>query len=130
MASSYAAMDNQLFAVFDRCLAMQADHLAGLQAGGLAKIDQWLEERQAMMARLQQSLADRQAAGLDEELRVLVLEKLRCILNTEKVLFALAEQQRSALSEQLSGIRRGKLALGRYGATGKHHRLQFVSDKG
>lgn len=130
MASSTAELKNQLVDVFDRCLAMQADHLTGLKVDGLTKINQWVEERQTMVVGLQQALTDSHTSGLDPEFRTLLLEKLRCIMSTERVLFTLAKQQRSALAEQLSVIRRGKMTLGRYGSTIKNPPPQFVSDKG
>lgn len=130
MASSAIDGNKQLLAAFDRCLAMQADHLTCLQAGSLTKIALWLEERQAMVACLRQELADAQTSELDDELRALLLERLRCILDTEKVLFTFATQQRSALAEKLTVIRRGKRTLGRYGSTVKNQPPQFVSDQG
>ena len=130
MASSNGEVNNQLVAAFDRCLAMQAEHLACLQDGCMTKIAQWLEERQAMVACLRQALADVQASGLEAGLRALLLEKLRIILDTEKVLFTLAGQQRFALAEKITAIRRGKRTLGRYGSTIKNNSPQFVRDKG
>lgn len=130
MASSNAERKNQLIEAFDRCLTVQAEHLADLQAGCLTKINQWLEERQQMIGGLRQAFADNQTSGFDTEFRALLLEKLRGIMGTEEVLFTLTQQQRSALSEQLSLIRRGKMTLGRYGSTIKNPPPKFVSDQG
>lgn len=123
-------LKNRLVEDIEHCHAVQMEHLAGLKAGGLNKISQWLDERQAMVARLRQSLADVQPAGLDDELRALLLTKISSILDTEKELFDIAEQQRGRLAEQLTAMRRGKRALGSYG-TARHNRPpRFVSDKG
>ncbi len=130
MASSKVEVKSRLIDAIDRCLAVQADHLAGLKSGCLAKINQWLEERQTIVARLRQSLTEAQRAGLDADLRSLLLEKIACILDTEKVIFSLAEEQRAALEGRLSGLRRGKRTLGRYGPTIKSCPPQFVSDNG
>ena len=129
MASSENELKNRLVGDLDHCHAVQMEHLAGMKAGSLNKINQWLEERQLMVARLRQALANVQPTELDDELRALLLEKIGCILDTETVLFTIAEQQRTALAEKLTTMRRGKRALGRYSPG--HNRLpQFVSDKG
>lgn len=116
--------------IFDRCLAMQSEHLAGLQTGLLAKAPQWLEERRAIVSQLAQALTDVTSSEVDEEYRALLLKKLRCILSTEKVLFTLAGQQRKAMFEKITVIRRGKRTLGLYGSTCKKQLPQFVSDNG
>jgi len=130
MASSDLEAKDQLVDTMDRCLAMQSSHLTCLKAGCLTKIGQWLEERQILFAHLRQALTDSLDSGLDTELRALLLERLHCILNTEKALFSLAEQQHSILSEKLIVIRRGKRTLGHYGSTIKNQPPQFVADKG
>jgi len=129
MASSNAEVQNRLVDAFDRCLTMQADHLTCLKAGCLTKISQCLEERQLVIARLRQTLTGIQTSGLDANLRALLLEKLHCILSTEKTLFTLAEQQRSALLAKITVIRRGKRTLGRYGSSIKNQPPQFINDK-
>jgi len=129
MALSKVEAKNQLADAIDRCLAVQADHLAGLKDGCLNKINQWLEERQSIVARLRQSLAEVQAAGLDAEARAVLLEKIGCILDTEKVIFAVAEQQRNALADKMNTVRRGRMTLGRYGASPANRPPRFVSDK-
>ena len=129
MASSDKELKSRLVGDIDHCHAVQMEHLAGLKAGGLNKISQWLEERQVMVARLRQALADLQPTRLDDELRALLLDKISSILDTEKVLFSIAEQQRTALADKLTTMRRGKRALSRYGS-GPNRLPQFVSDKG
>lgn len=129
MASS-TEIKGMIMAAVERCLAMQADHLAGLKTGSLAKIGQWLEERQAMIAGLRQVLSEAQAAAaVDADLRGLLLNQLSCILDREKVLFAIAEEQRNGLQEQLATIRRGKRTLTGYGPGLDKSPPRFVSDK-
>jgi hypothetical protein len=131
MASLNAGVTaNRLVDVFDSCIALQARYLIGLEAGCLTEIGQWLEEQQAMVAGLRQALAGFQSSGIDDELQALLLDKLSLILSTEKVLFTLAEQQRSILSEKITVLRRGKRTLVCYGSVGKNTPPQLVSDKG
>ena len=130
MASLNLVTNDQLVDTFDRCIAMQVTQLACLKAGCLTEINQWLEERQTVIANLRETLAGVQVSALDMELRALLLEKLRNILSTEELLFTLAKQQRSSLSEKLTVIRRGKRTLGRYGSTSKNQPPQFVNNRG
>lgn len=130
MAFSGAELREQIVGVLDRCLAMQAGHVAGLESGGLTEINQWIEERQAMLASLSHAFDDSRIAGMEEGLRAVLAEKLGRILSTEEVLFKLAQQQREFLSAKLSMVRRGKMTLGLYGSTSKNQPPQFVSDKG
>lgn len=131
MASSTLGTGKCLLAdIFDRCFAMQAEHLAGLQAGLLGDVPLWLEERRAIVSQLGQALTDVANSEVDEEYRSSLLKKLACILSAERVLISLAGQQRKAVSEKITAIRRGKRALGLYGLTRKKQSPQFVSDKG
>ena len=120
---------NMVIAAMERCLAMQADHLTGLKKGCLTKINQWLEERQAMVARLRQVLAEAQASEIDADLRALLLDRLAAILDGEKLLFAIAEQQRTDLHEKVSVLRRGKRALNGYSPTISLRPPRFVSNQ-
>lgn len=128
--ASNADVKTPVISAMERCLAMQAEHLAGLKMGCFSQMNQWLEERQAMVARLRQTLAEVQAGEVDADLRTLLLERLGAILKTEKLLFTIAEQQRTGLQEELTTMRRSKRALHGYGPSLKHRRPQFVSDKG
>ncbi|MDD5759665.1 MAG: hypothetical protein PHI06_11365 [Desulfobulbaceae bacterium] len=131
MASSTLETGKYLLGdVFDRCLAMQAEHLAGLQAGLLAKAQQWLEERQVIVSQLGQALTEIKKFEFDDEYRDLLLKKLGRILSAEKVLFSLVSQQREIVSEKITVIRRGKRTLCLYSSTCKGQSPQFVSDKG
>lgn len=121
---------NLILATVEHCLAMQAEHLNGLKAGCLAKINQWQEERQAMVARLQQAMAHIQPAEVDADLRELLLSKIGCVLDREQAIFAIAEQKRDGLRDQLTAIRRGKRALTGYGPGTNRRPPQFVSDQG
>lgn len=127
--ASNTELQELIIATMDRCLAMQADHLAGLRRGCLAKINQWLEERQAMVARLRQTMAEVQTAEVDADLRALLLDRLAAILEGEKVLFTIAEQQRADLHERVSVVRRGKRAMHGYGPAITHQSPRFVSDQ-
>lgn len=124
-----AEVRDMVIAALERCLAMQADHLAGLKKGCLSKINQWLEERQAMVARLRQALAEVQPSQIDADLRALLLDRLAAILDGEQVIFAIAEQQRTDLQEKVSVLRRGKRALNGYGPTIIHRPPRFVSEQ-
>jgi hypothetical protein len=128
--ASTTEVRNLVLAAAERCLAMQAEHLAGLKTGCLSKINQWLEERQAMVARLRQAMAHVHPSEVDEELRELLLDKIGCILDREKVLYSIAEGQRSNVRNQLTVIRRGRRALHGYGTGINNLAPHFVSDKG
>lgn len=129
--ASNTEVKNMVLAVAERCLAMQEEHLAGLKRGCLSKINQWLEERQAMVARLRQVLTQAQASSeVDPDLRGLLLDRISAILDREKILYTIAAQQRTDLNDQISSIRRGKRALSGYGPTLAHRPPQFVSDQG
>ncbi len=129
MPSSEEELKRRLLETIDHCLAMQEEHVGGLQAGNLSEISQWTEERQGMVARLQQALTGVQSTGLDAELRELLIEKLGRILETEKELFAIAEQHRRVLAGKITSLRRGKRALNRYGS-GHNLPPRFISDNG
>lgn len=127
MASSNAEVKNRLVAAIDRCIEIQTDHLAGLKAGCLSKVNQWLEERQTMIVRLEQAFLEVRRNGIDADFQALLLGKLGCILDIENVIFNIAGEQRAALSEKLSYIRRGKRTLARYEG-GRSRSPRFVSD--
>ncbi|MBA3015624.1 MAG: hypothetical protein KKD63_05575 [Proteobacteria bacterium] len=99
----------------DRFLDLQAEHLTSLQTGCLTKIDQWFEDRQLIAGHLRQALAEIPSSGIAQETRNLMLDKLSCILEREKILSDIAKQQHSSLGETLSSLRRGKKALNGYG---------------
>lgn len=124
-----AEIQNSLLAATDGCLLMQADHLANLQSGRLAKVGQWLEERQVMVAKLRQAFTEAQGTGLDADLRQLLAERIKRLLEGESRLFAVAEQQRNAVGDALGALRRGKRALSGYGP-GPNQGPTFVSDRG
>jgi hypothetical protein len=128
--ASNAEITNLVLAAIERCLAMQAEHLAGLKAGCMTKINQWLEERQDMITRLRQVMAHVSPAEVDADVRELLLDRISCILDREKTLYAIAEGQRDGLHDQLTKIRRGQRALHGYGPTMNNHPPHFVSDKG
>lgn len=128
--ASNAEVKTLVLTAVERCLAMQAEHLAALKAGCLSKINQWLEERQAMVARLQQVMAHVQPADVDADLRELLLDRLSCILDREQAIFTIAEQQRNGIKEQLTTMRRGKKALHGYGPAMSNRPPHFVSDQG
>lgn len=128
--ASNTEVSNSVLTAVEHCLSMQAEHMAGLKRGCLTKINQWLEERQAMVARLQQALAAVQPAEVDADFRELLLDRIGCILDREKTLYSIAEQQRGGLSEQISSIRRGRRALHGYGPATSDRAAQFVRDKG
>lgn len=128
--ASNGEVKNLILSTVEGCLAMQAEHLSGLKAGCLAKLNQWQEERQIMVARLRQAMARIQPAEVDADLRELLLAKIGCVLDREQAIFALAEQKRNGLREQLTTIRRGKRALTGYGPGTSRRPPQFVSDKG
>ena len=126
-----AEVTNMVLAVAERCLAMQESHLVGMKSGYLTKINQWLEERQTMVAHLSQVLNQAQAtSAVDPELRNLLLDRIGTIMDREKTLFAIAEQQRAGLKDQISTIRRGKKSLNGYGPAMTHHPPRYVSDNG
>ena len=114
----------------ESCLAMQAEHLTALQRGCLTKINQWLEERQTMVASLRQVMANVKPTEVDTDLRELLLDKIGCILDREKAINMIAEQQRTGLVEQLVGMRRGKRALSGYGAAHQARSPKYFSDNG
>jgi len=127
--SSQESVNTAILSALDRCLAMQADHLALLETGCLTRISQWVEERQAVVGHLRHALAEAQSVGITQELRDMLLQKLGCILNHEKILSRVAKQQRGSLSDKLSFLRRGKKALHGYGQGRGGSPPQFVSNK-
>ena len=128
--ASNTEVQNLALAAVEGCLAMQAEHLAALKKGCLNKINQWLEDRQAMVAHLQQTLARVQPSEVDPDLRALLLDRISRILDREQTIHLIAEQQRDQVQDQLTAIRRGKKALHGYGPSQSTRRPQFVRDKG
>jgi hypothetical protein len=129
--ASNAEVKNLVIAVAERCLTMQAEHLAGMRTGCLSKINQWLEERQTMVSRLRQVLNQAQAsAEVDPDLRDLLLDRIGSILDQEKILFSVTLQQQTNVKDQINTIRRGRRALNGYGPALAHCSPHYVSDKG
>lgn len=106
-----------VMSALEQCLTVQAEHLTAMQAGSLTQIDTWIEDRQFIVCRMRQALAEAQKKGVTPENRDIILKKLECILEREKALSKIAEQQRLALEKNISSLRRGKKALNGYGPT-------------
>lgn len=117
---------DSLLKATEHCLAMQARHLAGLTTGELSQIKGWLAERQELVDRLRQVFAEAQSAGIDPELRPLLLDRIQRLMEGEAQLFVAAQGERNRLGESLAALRRGRRALSGYGPN-RNRPPRFIS---
>lgn len=124
----------QLGLALEAFMELQGQHLHGLQAGRVGKLQVWLEERQQSLERLRQFFAAVHEAGIDDLLRRDLLGKLSRIIDLEETIQGLAAAKKEALAVKLAKLRTGKKALGGYSqkAPGAVGRVgpRFVSSKG
>lgn len=91
-----------------RIRELQRGQLRALEAGDLAELERLSDERREANERLLS--ASRGAAAATEDAKRLAAE----LLEADRELVAAARQRRSELAKELSGVARGRDALGRY----------------
>lgn len=123
----------QLLCDLDAFVSLQREHLRQAAAGRLREIQPWRNQRQQLFGRIRKFLegcAVDQAAAGDRDFFSDVQERIRVVLEKEKLLAAEIEKQRAALKDKMNAIRKGKTILKGYSLKkGTAPKPRFLSSK-
>lgn len=121
----------KLLSVLDEYITMQKDHALGLRGDKLSALPDWLERRQNVSSRLQQCLGQFDPDTLPAESRIArqVRRKMDELMQYERDLTALVDQQRNTIQGKICTIRKGKGILRGYSLSGTSPRPKFLSSR-